>query len=139
MSGRKQGKTKTETSGPISPSRSIPSRHASILVSAFLIVILLSFMQTFASVLSQNEKLVILAGFTGGLLFFFSLICWGNIRGEILWIDVILCLVIAMLSASSIHGVSVTTCFLFSGAFLYYTNHYSQKTYDTAKTSLKKQ
>jgi len=51
----------------------------------------------------------------------------GNLVKETKWIEVVICLAIALIAAATVHRVCVTTCFVFSMIILYYMNTMSQR------------
>jgi len=113
-----------------------PSAGTTSLVSAFLFLIILSGLQIWSTKLASTPQLTIVGGFVSSLLFVFSLLCIGNLERETRWIEVIVCVIIAMIVAASVHRVCVTTCFLFSAAELAYLNYVSQSINKSEKRSL---
>jgi len=118
----------------------LPSPKVSLVVSTLLYVITLSSLQIFAQKLGSTELLTIVGGFISSLLFFFSLVSVGNME-EIFfgkdtqtgWTEVIFCLFFAMSVAATVHRVSVTTCFLFSVAIIFYLNYVAKILYRANK------
>mmetsp|Transcript_6693 Transcript_6693/g.9259 ORF Transcript_6693/g.9259 Transcript_6693/m.9259 type:complete len:128 (+) Transcript_6693:54-437(+) len=107
----------------------LPDATNSALRAALLFLVTLLLMQVFASTLASSAQLTIVGGFVSSLLFVFGLLFIGNLKSETKWFEVILCELISLAAASSVHRVCVTTCFLFSAAELFYLNQVSKKIY----------
>eukprot|EP00271_Cylindrocystis_brebissonii_P020226 TRINITY_DN661_c0_g4_i2.p2 TRINITY_DN661_c0_g4~~TRINITY_DN661_c0_g4_i2.p2 ORF type:complete len:130 (+),score=32.75 TRINITY_DN661_c0_g4_i2:196-585(+) len=95
----------------------------SMVYSFFLFLIVFSAQQVYAEKLASSEAFTILGGFISSLLFLFALTFLGNLQ-EYLdlrtgWGAVAVALLVAVSAASFIHGVSCTTCVLFSTVILY--------------------
>jgi len=99
-----------------------PNAFTTALLSGFLFVITLSGLQIWAPKLASTPQFTILGGFICSLLFVFSLICVGSFERETKWIEVLICLGVAMFAGATVHRVCVTTCFLFACAELAYMN-----------------
>ncbi|WZZ80752.1 hypothetical protein YC2023_101324 [Brassica napus] len=94
----------------------------SMLVSVLLFTVVLSLQQVYRGKLASSELFTILGGFTSSLLFLFSLTFIGNLQessgGKSSWGA-------ALVAASTVHRVCITTCFLFSAGLLYEMNKIS--------------
>eukprot|EP00029_Vermamoeba_vermiformis_P010243 TRINITY_DN5337_c0_g1_i1.p1 TRINITY_DN5337_c0_g1~~TRINITY_DN5337_c0_g1_i1.p1 ORF type:complete len:122 (+),score=21.65 TRINITY_DN5337_c0_g1_i1:28-393(+) len=99
-----------------------PARSTSAMLSAIMFIITFSVMQVSAEFLRQSPAFISLGGFLGSLLFFFTMVILGSLRRESGWLDVIVSMVVAMACASTVHRISVTTCFLFSSGLLFWMN-----------------
>eukprot|EP01090_Pellita_catalonica_P015378 TRINITY_DN4161_c0_g1_i1.p1 TRINITY_DN4161_c0_g1~~TRINITY_DN4161_c0_g1_i1.p1 ORF type:complete len:132 (+),score=17.15 TRINITY_DN4161_c0_g1_i1:58-453(+) len=104
-----------------------PSAQSSAIVSGLLFLLTLSSLRVWSDFFSSTEQLTILGGFISSLLFFFGLMTLGNLERETKWIEVMLCLFIALGFAATVHRVCVTTCFLFSVVILFYMYKMSQR------------
>jgi hypothetical protein len=87
-----------------------------------MFVITFSVMQVSKEFLRQSPAFITLGGFLSSLLFFFTMVILGSLRRESGWLDVIVSMIVAMSCASTVHRISVTTCFLFSSAVLFWMN-----------------
>jgi len=114
-----------------------PPQGTSAVISGFLFLITLSGLELWAGKLASTPQLTILGGFVSSLLFFFALICVGNLERETKWFEVVCCLIVAMIAAATVHRVCVTTCFLFSMGLLVYMN-YAARYINNSSPSLKK-
>ncbi|GBG72496.1 hypothetical protein CBR_g12067 [Chara braunii] len=101
----------------------------SMIYSFLLFLITLSAQQVYKEKLASSEWFTILGGFVSSLLFLFLLTFIGNfqetVQAKTKWAEVIICLTVAMVAASTVHRVCVTTCFLFSALFIYEVNKMS--------------
>ncbi|WZZ10817.1 hypothetical protein YC2023_096738 [Brassica napus] len=101
----------------------------SMLVSVLLFTVVLSLQEMYRGKLASSELFTILGGFTSSLLFLFSLTFIGNLQessgGKSSWGAVIIAEIIALVAASTVHRVCITTCFLFSAGLLYEMNKIS--------------
>eukprot|EP01102_Stenamoeba_stenopodia_P012652 TRINITY_DN4020_c0_g1_i1.p1 TRINITY_DN4020_c0_g1~~TRINITY_DN4020_c0_g1_i1.p1 ORF type:complete len:114 (+),score=19.70 TRINITY_DN4020_c0_g1_i1:90-431(+) len=104
-----------------------PGAKSSAFLSFLLFLLTASALQLFSKQLASSPQLTIVGGFISSLLFFFSLITVGSLEKETKWLEVISCLIVALVFASTVHRVCVTTCFLFSLGLLYYLNTVSKK------------
>ncbi|KAL5563413.1 hypothetical protein UlMin_033160 [Ulmus minor] len=79
--------------------------------------------------LASTELFTILGGFISSLLFLVLLTIIGNFQetcgSKTGWGVVVIVEVVALIAASTIHQVCITTCFLFSAALLYKVNKLS--------------
>jgi len=113
------------------------SHNMSGIVSLILSVGVFSGMQFYRHQLASSGPLTILGGGLGSVLFLFILTAVGNLELSVfgkgyqtsLFPEIVTCLVLAMIASGRVHGVCITTCFLFSLVTLYYMNRISQKTY----------
>ncbi|WZZ58377.1 hypothetical protein YC2023_058484 [Brassica napus] len=96
----------------------------SMLGSVLLFTVVLSLQEVYREKLASSELYTILGGFTRSLLFLFSLslsLFVGNLQessgmksGWVVFSEII-----ALVAASTVHRVCITTCFLFSDGLLY--------------------
>ncbi|KHN44305.1 Protein KRTCAP2 like [Glycine soja] len=100
--------------------------------------------------LASSELYTILGGFVSSLLFlvlltvFKSVIAvhWNFSRNNCArtgWGAVIVAEAVALIAASTVHRVCITTCFLFSAALLYEVNKISGSALSTSDSRTKKQ
>ncbi|KAK4775193.1 hypothetical protein SAY86_010128 [Trapa natans] len=96
---------------------------SSMLYSFLLFTVILSLQEVYRGKLASSEWFTILGGFTSSLLFLISLTFIGNFQEasgmKTGWGAVIVAEVIALIAASTVHRVCITTCFLFSAGLLY--------------------
>ncbi|CAE5964442.1 unnamed protein product [Arabidopsis lyrata] len=101
----------------------------SMLGSLLVFTVILSLQEIYRGKLASSELFTILGGFTSSLLFLFSLTFIGNFQEssgiKSGWGAVILAEIIALIAASTVHRVCITTCFLFSAGLLYEVNKIS--------------
>ncbi|EOA35901.1 hypothetical protein CARUB_v10021156mg [Capsella rubella] len=101
----------------------------SMLGSLLVFTVILSLQEIYRGKLASTELFTILGGFTSSLLFLFSLTFIGNFQEssgiKSGWGAVILAEIIALIAASTVHRVCITTCFLFSAGLLYEMNKIS--------------
>jgi len=115
------------------------SNGMSSVVSLILSVGVFSGMQLYRHQLASSGPLTILGGGLGSLLFLFILTAIGNFELLLfgkgyqtsLFPEVFVCLILALLASGRVHGVCITTCFIFSIITLYYVNRISQSTYSS--------
>ncbi|CAL8088386.1 unnamed protein product [Orchesella dallaii] len=113
------------------------SHEMSGIVSLIMSVGVFSGMQFYRHQLASSGPLTILGGGLGSVLFLFILTAVGNIEISVfgkgyqtsLFPEIVSCLVLALIASGRVHGVCITTCFLFSLTTLYYVNRISHKTY----------
>ncbi|XP_031375285.1 keratinocyte-associated protein 2 [Punica granatum] len=102
---------------------------SSMLYSFLLLTVILSLQEVYRGKLASSELFTILGGFTSSLLFLVSLTFIGNFQEasgmKTSWGAVILAEAIALIAASTVHRVCITTCFLFSAGLLYEVNKIS--------------
>jgi len=102
---------------------------SSMLYSLLLFIIILSLQEMYRGKLASSELFTILGGFTSSLLFVMLLTFIGNYQETIGvktgWGDVIFAEAVALIAASTVHRVCITTCFLFSAGLLYEINKLS--------------
>ncbi|KAJ0257552.1 Dolichyl-diphosphooligosaccharide--protein glycosyltransferase subunit KCP2 [Hirschfeldia incana] len=95
----------------------------SMLGSVLIFTVVLSLQEVYRGKLASSELFTILGGFTSSLLFLFSLTFIGNLQEssgmKSGWGAVIVAEIIALVAASTVHRVCITTCFLFSAGLLY--------------------
>jgi len=101
-----------------------PPRPMTSLVPSFLLFLAaLSLQQMCAALLASSKLLTIVGGLTGSVVFLLCLTFVGNLQEHLGvrtgWGAVFLSLLVAATAAAFIHGVSFTTCILFSGGVLY--------------------
>ncbi|KAG2382246.1 hypothetical protein C9374_005448 [Naegleria lovaniensis] len=83
----------------------------------------------FKETLLSSDKGKVFVGFLCSLIYMFILTAYGNLKSNIKWYDMALCLIPAEIFASTLHGVCVTTCFLFSMAISYEMYKVAQHVY----------
>ena len=118
--------------------KKMTSASSSLVVSATLAGITFFASVFFKETLVSSEKGKVFGGFLCSLIFMFILTAYGSLK-TIKWWDILLCLIPAELIASSIHGVCITTCFLFSMVIAFEMYKVSQQVYGSSEdTSDKK-
>ncbi|OAY85020.1 protein KRTCAP2 homolog [Ananas comosus] len=99
------------------------SAGRSMLYSLLLFAIILSLLEMYREKLASSELLTILGGFVSSLLFLMMLTFIGNYQElsgmKTGWGAVVLAEIVALIAASTVHRVCITTCFLFSAGLLY--------------------
>ncbi|CAA3023512.1 KRTCAP2 homolog [Olea europaea subsp. europaea] len=96
---------------------------SSMLYSCLLFMATLSLQEMYRAKLASSELFTILGGFTSSFIFLMLLTFIGNyletcgIRTG--WGAVIFAEAVALIAASTVHRVCITTCFLFSAGLLY--------------------
>lgn len=102
---------------------------SSMLYSALLFTVTLSLQEMYRGKLASTELFTIFGGFVSSLLFLLALTFIGNFQEssgmKTGWGAVIIAEVIALIAASTVHRVCITTCFLFSTVLLYEVNKLS--------------
>ncbi|KAL0438131.1 UNVERIFIED_CONTAM: protein KRTCAP2 [Sesamum latifolium] len=102
---------------------------SSMLYSFLLFVVTLSLQEMYRTKLASSELLTILGGFTSSLIFLLLLTFIGNYQEtcgiRTGWGTVIFAEAVALIAASTVHRVCITTCFLFSAGLLYEVNQLS--------------
>lgn len=102
---------------------------SSMLYSFLMFIVILSLQQMYRGKLASTELFTILGGFISSLLFLVSLTFIGNFQEtsgmKTGWGAVIAAELIALIAASTVHRVCITTCFLFSAGLLYEVNKLS--------------
>ncbi|MQM14251.1 hypothetical protein Taro_047181 [Colocasia esculenta] len=95
----------------------------SMLYSFLLFAIILSLLEMYREKLASTELLTIVGGFISSLIFLVLLTFIGNFQesngNKTGWGAVALAEFVALIAASSVHRVCITTCFLFSAFLLY--------------------
>ncbi|XP_072966236.1 uncharacterized protein [Typha angustifolia] len=95
----------------------------SMLYSLLLFAIILSLLEMYREKLASSELLTIFGGFLSSLLFLMMLTVTGNYQESCGtrtgWGAVVLAEIVALIAASTVHRVCITTCFLFSAGLLY--------------------
>eukprot|EP01115_Flamella_aegyptia_P002122 TRINITY_DN134720_c0_g1_i1.p1 TRINITY_DN134720_c0_g1~~TRINITY_DN134720_c0_g1_i1.p1 ORF type:complete len:125 (-),score=15.74 TRINITY_DN134720_c0_g1_i1:93-467(-) len=107
----------------------------SAILSFILFFITFSTLQIYSKILASENEYRILGGFGNSILFLFALCTVGNLVNQVGWIEVVICLFVSLGSAGTIHGMCVTTCFIFSGFILFYVN-YCSKAQDERQRSI---
>jgi len=116
----------------------------SAIVASILSVGLFAGMQLYRQQLASSGPLTIFGGALGAALFLFILTAVGNLELVMfgkgfhtsVFPEVFFCLILAMIAAGRIHGVCITTCFLFSIVTTYYIQRIAQKTYGAPQSSV---
>eukprot|EP00002_Diphylleia_rotans_P024959 TRINITY_DN4928_c0_g4_i3.p1 TRINITY_DN4928_c0_g4~~TRINITY_DN4928_c0_g4_i3.p1 ORF type:complete len:133 (-),score=33.51 TRINITY_DN4928_c0_g4_i3:405-803(-) len=116
---------------PYSP----PSAGRSFVAASLFFSLTAALLILNAKLLASSKGLTIVAGFVGSLLFDFALIAISSLiaclasNHESGWAEVLFALATACSFAGSVHGVSVTTCIIFSGIQLFILHNVSQEVY----------
>ncbi|KAL5972379.1 hypothetical protein ACLOJK_041633 [Asimina triloba] len=96
---------------------------SSMLCSFLLFVIILSLQEMYRGKLASSELFTILGGFISSLIFLVLLTFIGNFQESCGmrtgWGAVLFSELVALVAASTVHRVCITTCFLFSAGLLY--------------------
>ncbi|KAL6522166.1 hypothetical protein OROMI_032043 [Orobanche minor] len=96
---------------------------SSMLYSFLLFVATLSLQEMFRAKLASSELFTIVGGFTSSIIFLMLLTFIGNYQEtcgvKTGWGAIIIAEVVALIAASTVHRVCITTCFLFSAGLLY--------------------
>ncbi|CAK9313570.1 unnamed protein product [Citrullus colocynthis] len=102
---------------------------SSMLYSFLLFTVILSLQEMYRGKLASSELFTILGGFVSSLLFLVLLTFIGNFQEtcgmRTGWGAVIVAEAVALIAASTVHRVCITTCFLFSAGLLYELNKLS--------------
>ncbi|KAJ4958548.1 hypothetical protein NE237_025659 [Protea cynaroides] len=102
---------------------------SSMLYSFLLFAVILSLQEMYRGKLASTELFTIFGGFVSSLLFLVLLTFIGNFQEtcdmKTGWGAVLLAEAIALIAASTVHRVCITTCFLFSVGLLYEINKIS--------------
>ncbi|XP_027092597.1 uncharacterized protein [Coffea arabica] len=102
---------------------------SSMLYSFLLFVAVLSLQEMYRGKLASSELFTILGGFSSSLIFLLLLTFIGNYQEtsgvKSGWGAVIFAEAVALIAASTVHRVCITTCFLFSTGLLYEVNKLS--------------
>ncbi|KAF7822326.1 protein KRTCAP2-like protein [Senna tora] len=102
---------------------------SSMLYSFLLFTVILSLQEMYRGTLASSELLTIVGGFISSLLFLVLLTFIGNFQettgARTGWGAVIIAEAVALIAASTVHRVCITTCFLFSVGLLYEVNKLS--------------
>ncbi|KHN46992.1 Protein KRTCAP2 like, partial [Glycine soja] len=116
---------------------------SSMLYSFLLFTVILSLQEMYRGKLASSELYTILGGFVSSILFLVLLTFIGNLQETIGartgWGAVIVAEAVALIAASTVHRVCITTCFLFSAALLYEVNKISGSALSTSDSRIKKQ
>ncbi|NP_001235584.1 uncharacterized protein LOC100527147 [Glycine max] len=116
---------------------------SSMLYSFLLFTVILSLQEMYRGKLASSELYTILGGFVSSILFLVLLTFIGNLQETIGartgWGAVIVADAVALIAASTVHRVCITTCFLFSAALLYEVNKISGSALSTSDSRIKKQ
>mmetsp|Transcript_15440 Transcript_15440/g.23140 ORF Transcript_15440/g.23140 Transcript_15440/m.23140 type:complete len:111 (-) Transcript_15440:1182-1514(-) len=98
-----------------------PTESSSIKTGLGLSIISLLVIGVFSQTLASSHQLILFGGFLSALVFWGIMIALGNYRKEIRWKEVAIAEFVAVLAASFIHRVAVTSCMIFSGVLVWYT------------------
>ncbi|XP_028778061.1 protein KRTCAP2 homolog [Neltuma alba] len=102
---------------------------SSMLYSFLLFTVILSLQEVYRGKLASTELFTIVGGFISSLLFLVLLTFIGNFQETVGartgWGAVIIAEAVALIAASTVHRVCITTCFLFSVVLLYEVNKLS--------------
>ncbi|KAJ1387380.1 Keratinocyte-associated protein 2 [Sesbania bispinosa] len=116
---------------------------SSMLYSFLLFTVILSLQEMYRGKLASSELYTILGGFISSLLFLVLLTFIGNFQetagARTGWGAVIIAEAVALIAASTVHRVCITTCFLFSAVLLYEVNKISGSALSTSDPRTKKQ
>ncbi|KAK6132259.1 hypothetical protein DH2020_033972 [Rehmannia glutinosa] len=110
---------------------------SSMLYSFLLFIATLSLQEVYRAKLASSELFTILGGFISSLIFLLLLTFIGNYQEtcgiRTGWGAVIIAEAVALIAASTVHRVCITTCFLFSAGLLYEVNRLSGMSEPKAK------
>ncbi|KAK0576363.1 hypothetical protein LWI29_028779 [Acer saccharum] len=124
ISGRDRDRAQTDLS-----LKAMAGTGSSMLYSFLTFTVILSLQEMYRGKLASSELFTILGGFISSLLFLVSLTFIGNFQEasgmKTGWGAVLLAEAIALIAASTVHRVCITTCFLFSAGILYEVNKLS--------------
>jgi hypothetical protein len=102
------------------------NESATFVVSTVLSVLTFSTMQLLKPILAASPFMTVVGGVIGSVLFLLLLTAVGNLEKSFFgsqiaskWSEVAACVVAAIAASASVHRVSATTCFLFSGLVLH--------------------
>ncbi|CAL0327423.1 unnamed protein product [Lupinus luteus] len=116
---------------------------SSMLYSILQFTVILSLQQMYRTKFASSEFYTILGGFISSLLFLLCLQFIGNFQestgAKTGWGAVIIAEAVALIAASTVHRVCITTCFLFSAGLLYEVNKISASAHSTTEVRTKKQ
>ncbi|KAL1309850.1 keratinocyte-associated protein 2 [Arachis ipaensis] len=102
---------------------------SSMLYSFLMFTVILSLQEMYRAKLASTELYTILGGFISSLLFLVLLTFIGNyqetVGAKTGWGAVFIAEAVALIAASTVHRVCITTCFLFSAVLLYEVNKIS--------------
>ncbi|XP_019438588.1 PREDICTED: protein KRTCAP2 homolog [Lupinus angustifolius] len=119
------------------------SSGSSMLYSILLFTVILSLQEMYRTKLASSELYTILGGFISSILFLVLLTFIGNFQessgAKTGWGAVIIAEAVALIAASTVHRVCITTCFLFSAGLLYEVNKISAAALSTTEVRTKKQ
>ncbi|KAH7510838.1 hypothetical protein FEM48_ZijujUnG0079600 [Ziziphus jujuba var. spinosa] len=108
---------------------SMANSGSSMLYSFLLFTVILSLQEMYRGKLASTELFTILGGFISSLIFLVLLTFIGNFQETCGmrsgWGAVIIAEAVALIAASTVHRVCITTCFLFSVGLLYEVNKLS--------------
>uniref|UniRef100_A0A914C6F3 Dolichyl-diphosphooligosaccharide--protein glycosyltransferase subunit KCP2 n=1 Tax=Acrobeloides nanus TaxID=290746 RepID=A0A914C6F3_9BILA len=110
----------------------------SALISLFITILLIALGQTFKSTLAASRQGTLLTGGLSALVFVFTLTAISNLKMAMTphsksgLFEVGIGLVVAVITAASIHRIAITMCLLFSGVLLFFVNSISQGRYSAA-------
>ncbi|KAF5467925.1 hypothetical protein F2P56_012129, partial [Juglans regia] len=125
-----------------SEKNSMAGPGSSMLYSILLFTVILSLQEVYRGKLASSELFTILGGFTSSLLFLVLLTFIGNFQEtcgmKTGWGAVIIAEAIALIAASTVHRVCITTCFLFSAGLLYEINKLSVMTLSKSDSKTKR-
>ena len=115
---------------------------SSMSYSLLLFIVILSLQEMYRGKLASSELYTILGGFTSSLLFVMLLTFIGNYQESVGvktgWGAVIFAEVVALIAASTVHRVCITTCFLFSAGLLYEINKLSGMTLSKSESKTRR-
>ncbi|KAE9587202.1 putative keratinocyte-associated protein [Lupinus albus] len=115
---------------------------SSMLYSILLFTVILSLQEMYRTKLASSELYTILGGFISSILFLVLLTFIGNFQestgAKTGWGAVIIAEAVALIAASTVHRVCITTCFLFSAGLLYEVNKISASALSTTEVRTKK-
>ncbi|EXB60131.1 hypothetical protein L484_013396 [Morus notabilis] len=115
---------------------------SSMLYSSLLFTVILSLQEMYRGKLASTELFTILGGFISSLLFLMLLTFISNFQEtcgiKTGWGAVIVAEVVALIAASTVHRVCITTCFLFSAVLLYEIHKLSGMTLSKSESKTKR-
>lgn len=113
------------------------STSLSLMLSSIMAVILFAGMQMNKHFLAADEKMTLVGGFLGSILFVliltavsnFETITFGSMFQSKIFPEVAVSMLIAVCASGTIHRVCATSCLILSSVVLYYLNRISLATY----------
>ncbi|KAF2069537.1 hypothetical protein CYY_009145 [Polysphondylium violaceum] len=113
-----------------------PTVGKSLLISLFLWVMTIAFLQINSVFFKSSEVKTIIGGFVGSLLFLFQILFIGNVKRDVKYPEIILSLLTTAAISSSVHRVSGTTSVLFSIGWIFFLNTMSDRIHSKQESTI---